>query len=256
MRGLRGWRAALLLTLLLGAWEAYVDAGGADALILPAPHAVLSALVADRGLLWSNFLATAREVLLGVAFAAVVGLTVTVAMHFSRTLRDAIYPLAVASQAVPIILIAPVLLLWLGLGLLPKLVVIGLVSFFPVVVATTAGLAGVDPDLIKLMQTFDASRLSIFRHVELPSALPGLVTGAKIAVSVAVIGAVLGDTATGTNSGLPYLFMQSEEQLLMPRAYATVVLLCLFSLVLFGLLSLAERRALPWAYQSKGEINR
>ena len=100
-----------------------------------------------------------------------------VAIHFSPTLRRAVYPLLVASQAVPIPVIAPVLVLWLGFGMLPKLVVVALVSFFPIVVTTLAGLEAVDPELIKLMRTFDASRLTTFRHVELPSALPGRVHG-------------------------------------------------------------------------------
>jgi ABC-type nitrate/sulfonate/bicarbonate transport system permease component len=241
-----------VLALLVGLWEAYVDAGGAEPLILPAPHSVAKALFDDRSLLWSNFLTTAEEVLLGILVAAAVALAFAVALHFSRvTLRPAIYPLLVASQAIPIVLIAPLLVLWLGFGLLPKLVVIALVSFFPIVVTALAGLAAVDPDLLKLMHTFDASRLRTFRHIELPSALPGVLTGAKIAVAVAVIGAVFAELA-GSSSGLGYLYQQSQGQLLMPRAYAIVVILCLFAVLLFGLLTLAERFAVPWAYQSTG----
>jgi ABC-type nitrate/sulfonate/bicarbonate transport system permease component len=130
--------------------------------------------------------------------------------------------------------------------------VIALVSFFPIVVTTLDGLASVDADLLKLMRTFDAGRLRTFWHVELPSALPGVLTGAKIAVVVAVIGAVLAEYA-GASSGLGYLFQQSQAQLLMPRAYAAVVVLCLFAIALFGLLTLAERLAVPWAYRSRGE---
>jgi ABC-type nitrate/sulfonate/bicarbonate transport system permease component len=120
------------------------------------------------------------------------------------------------------------------------------------VVATLAGLATVDGDLIKLMRTFDASRSSTFRHVEFPSALPGLFTGAKIAVVVAVIAAVFAEQ-TGASSGLGFLFEQSIPQLLTARAYAAVVILSLFAIALFGLLTLAERLLLPWAYQPRGE---
>jgi len=251
---LRGWRPLLLLILLIGCWELYVDLGGADPLILPAPHQVASSLYTDRSLLWSNFLVTAREVLLGILVAAVAGFTFAVALHFSkRTLRPAVYPLLVASQTIPIPIIAPLLVFWLGFGILPKLVVIALVSFFSIVVTTLAGLAAVDPDLVKLMRTFDASRLRIFRHVELPSALPGVFTGAKIAVAVAVIGAVFAEQA-GSNSGLGYLFQESLPQLLTARAYAAVAILSAFAIVLFALLSLAERLALPWAYAPKGDL--
>ena len=241
-----------LLVFVIGLWELYVDLGGADPLILPPPHAVAKALYTDRSLLWSNFLVTAQEVLLGVAVAALAALALAIAIHFSRTLRGAVYPLLVASQALPIPMVAPVLVLWLGFGILPKLGVIALVSFFPIVVTTLAGLAAVDPELLKLMRTFDAPRLRTFRHVELPSALPGLLTGAKIAVVVAVIGAYLAELA-GSNSGLGYLFQQSEAQLLMPRAYAAVLILSAFAIVLFALLTLAERSIVPWAYQPLGE---
>jgi ABC-type nitrate/sulfonate/bicarbonate transport system permease component len=251
----RGWRAALLLVVLLGIWELYVDLGGADPLILPPPHQIASSLFTDRGLLWSNFLVTAEEVLLGILVAAVVGFVFAIALHLSgRTLRPAVYPLLIASQTIPIPMIAPLLVLWLGFGILPKLVVIALVSFFSIVVTTLAGLSAVEPELIKLMRTFDASRLQIFRHVELPSALPGLFTGAKIAVVVAVIGAVFAEIA-GATSGLGYLFNQSLPQLLTARAYAAVVILSVFAIALFGLLSLAERLALPWAYQPRGDLH-
>ena len=250
-----GWRPLLLLAVLLGIWELYVDLGGANSLILPAPHAIAQSLYDDRSLLWSNFVVTAGEVLLGILVAAVAGLGLAIAIHFSRTLRQAIYPLLVASQAIPIPIIAPLLVLWLGFGIAPKLVVIALVCFFPIVVTTLAGLAAVDPGLVKLMRTFDAPRRRTFWHVEFPSALPGVLTGAKIAAAIAVIAAVLAELS-GANSGLGYLYQQSEAQLLMPRAYAAVLILCLFAISLFALLTVIERIALPWAYETTGETTR
>jgi NitT/TauT family transport system permease protein/putative hydroxymethylpyrimidine transport system permease protein len=244
--------AILLLAALVGIWELYVDLGGADPLVLPPPHDVAKALYSDRSLLWSNFVVTAQEVLLGILVAAIAALALAIAIHFSATLRRAIYPLLVGSQAVPIPVFAFVLVLWLGFGLAPKLLVVALVSFFPIVVTTLAGLSAVDPDLLKLMRTFDAPRLRTFRHVEFPSALPGVLTGAKIAVAVSVIGAVFAELA-GSSSGLGYLFQQSENQLLMPRAYATVLVLSAFAIALFGLLTLFERLAVPWAYQPRLE---
>jgi ABC-type nitrate/sulfonate/bicarbonate transport system permease component len=249
------WGAALVLLVLFGAWELYVDTGGVDPLLVPAPHAVVKAMYTDRSLLWSNFLVTAQEVLLGMALAAIAGLAFSVALHFSRALRAAVYPLLIASQTIPVPMLAPVLVLWLGFGILPKLVVVAVVSFFSIVVTTLAGLAAVDPDLIKLMRTFDASRTSTFRHVEFPSALPGLFTGAKIAVVVAVIAAVFAEW-NGASSGLGFLYQQSIPQLLTARAYAAVVILSVFAIALFALLTMAERLLLPWAFQSRGEPRR
>ncbi|MBV9803509.1 MAG: ABC transporter permease [Solirubrobacterales bacterium] len=245
--------AALLLIALLGAWELYVDVKGSTfSLILPAPHQVAQALYTDRGLLWSNFLVTAEEVLLGIVVATVVGFLLAVAIHFSPTLRRAAYPLLVASQAVPVVILAPVLAFWLGFGLLPKLVVVAMVSFFSIVVTTTAGLAAVDPDLLKLMRTFDASRARTFWHIELPAALPGAFTGAKIAVAVSVIGAVFAEW-NGSNSGLGYVILQALPQLKAARGMAAVVILSLFAIALFALLGLAERLALPWVYLPSGK---
>ena len=245
--------AVLLLAILIGIWELYVDLHDATfSLVLPAPHQVAKALYTDRALLWSNFLVTAEEVLLGIMLATVVGFLLAVAIHFSPTLRRAVYPLLVASQAWPVVILAPVLVLWLGFGLLPKLVVIALVSFFSIVVTTTAGLAAVDPDLLKLMRTFDASRMRTFRHVELPAALPGVFTGVKIAAAVSVIGAVFAEW-TGSNAGLGYVILQSLPQLLAARGMAAVVILSLFAIGLFSLLSIAERLVLPWAYRPREE---
>jgi putative hydroxymethylpyrimidine transport system permease protein len=252
-RALRAAPAVILVLALIGVWELYVDLKGPTfSLILPSPHQVAKALYTDRGLLWSSFLVTAQEVLLGILVATVIGCVLSVAIHFSPTLRRATYPLIVGSQAVPVAVFAPVLAYWLGFGILPKLVVVALVSFFSIVVTTTAGLAAVDPDLLKLMRTFDASRLTAFRHVELPSALPSVFTGAKIAVAVSVIGAVFAEY-TGSNSGLGYVILVSQPQLLAARTVAAVVVLSLFAIGLFALLALAERLALPWAYGPREE---
>jgi ABC-type nitrate/sulfonate/bicarbonate transport system permease component len=252
-----GSRSALhalaLLGILAGAWELYVDLGAVSPLILPAPHAIVAALFRDRSLLWSNFLVTAEEVLLGILLATGAALALASAMHFSRLVRSAIYPLLIASQTIPIPMLAPILVLWLGFGLAPKLVVVGLVSFFSIVVTTLAGFAAVDPELTKLMRTFGASRRRVFLSVELPAALPGVFTGARIAVIIAVLGAVFAEQA-GANSGLGYIFTQSINQLLTARAYASVVILSVFAIVLFAAIALAQRIALPWSRQPIGDL--
>jgi len=249
------WPAAAMVLALLGAWELYVDLGGADVLILPAPHAIAQSLYDDRGLLWSNFLVTAEEIVLGIAVAVIAGLGLASVILFSATLRRALYPLLVASQAVPVPLLAPVLALWLGFGIGPKLVVIALVSFFSIVVTTLAGFAAVDPALLKLMQTFDASRMQTFWRVQLPASLPSVFAGVRIAVAVAVIGAVFAEWMEAS-AGLGYLFEQSINQILPARAFATAAILCALSVGLFGLMTVAERRLLPWAHQPPGDPTR
>lgn len=241
---------AIVLTLL-GAWELYAELGSVDDLILPAPHEVAQALWEDRTLLWDDFTVTAVEVLLGILVAGAAGFLLPIALHLSLPLRRSFYPLLIASQAIPIVIVAPLLVVWLGFGLAPKLVIIGLVCFFPIVVTTLDALARVDPELPKLMRTLDASRWRVLRHVELPAALPGLFSGAKVAAAFAVIGAVFAEWS-GSEAGLGHLFQTAIPQLLTARAYAAVVILSAFSIALFGLLTLAERLVVPWAYDPPG----
>jgi putative hydroxymethylpyrimidine transport system permease protein len=248
MRRLGGMlTAAAIVLALFGAWELYAVLGPVDSLLLPAPHEVAEALYDDRGLLWDNLTVTAGEVLLGILVAGAAGFGCAVALHLSLALRRSVYPLLVASQTIPIPIVAALLVVWLGFDLAPKLVIIGLVSFFPIAVTTLDALARVDPELIKLLRTLDAPRLAVLRHVELPAALPGLFSGAKIGVTVAVIGAVFAEQA-GSSSGLGHLIQQAIPQLLTARAYAAVLILSAFAIALFGLLTLAERLLVPWAH--------
>jgi putative hydroxymethylpyrimidine transport system permease protein len=246
-------RALMLAVLLLAGWEAYAQLSGIDDFILPAPTEVAAALYTDRAVLWQNFQVTAAEVLLGIGVAVAAGVGCAVAIHLSATLRRTAYPLLVASQTIPIVIVAPLLVAWLGYDLAPKLAIVGLVCFFPVTVTTLDGLAGADPDLRKLMRTLDASRLQTFRRVEAPGALPALFSGARIAVAVAVIGAVLAEQA-GSSDGLGHLILQAIPQFQTARAYAAVVVLSAFAIALFAGLRLAERRLLPWAHRSEGAV--
>jgi putative hydroxymethylpyrimidine transport system permease protein len=241
---------AALLALLLGAWELYARLGPLDPLILPAPDQIVSSLWDDRGLLWDNLVVTGKEVLLGVLLSVAAGLVCAVAIHLSTTLRRGVYPLLVASQTLPIVIVAPLLVAWFGYGIAPKLAIVALICFFPVTVTTLDALASVDPDAVKLLRTLDASRWQVFRHVEAPAALPGLLSGTQIAVAVAVIGAVLAEQA-GSSDGLGHLLLQAIPQLQTPRAYAAVALLSALALLLFGALTLAERVAVPWAPRTR-----
>jgi putative hydroxymethylpyrimidine transport system permease protein len=245
------WKALILFLVLLGAWELYAQLGSVDDLILPAPSEVAQALWEDRSLLWDNFVVTAEEVLLGLLVATAAAALLATAIHFSPTVRGAVYPLLVASQTIPIVIVAPLLVVWFGYDIGPKLAIIALICFFPIVVGALDGLASVDPELGKLMRTLDASRWRTFRLVEVPSALPSLVTGARIAVAVAVIGAVLAEQA-GSSDGLGHLLLQATPQLETARAYAAVAVLSVFAVALFAALALVERALLPWSHRTRG----
>jgi ABC-type nitrate/sulfonate/bicarbonate transport system permease component len=247
--------AASVLLVLLGAWEVYVDTGGVDPFVLPAPHEVAAALWNNAGLLSSNFAITAQEVGLGIVVSLVVGFGLAVVVHLSPTLHRALYPLLVASQAVPIVVVAPLLVFWWGFGVLPKLAVIGVICFFPVVVTTVDALASVDPDQLKLLRTLDASRWQAFRFAEAPAALPAALSGAKISLAVAVIGAFIAESTTGTTgsfAGLGHEIVSDVTALQTARAYAAAAVLGVFAVACFYALAVAERRLAPWAHRPRG----
>jgi NitT/TauT family transport system permease protein/putative hydroxymethylpyrimidine transport system permease protein len=236
--------ALLVVLALAGAWELYARSGAVDPLVLPAPSDVARALVEDRALLWENFLVTLSEVAAGLVAALLAGFLLAVLLHFSRTARRALEPLLVASQALPVVVIAPLLLVWLGFDLAPKVAIIALVAFFPVVVTTRDALRATDPELLKLLRTLDASRWQAFRFAELPAAAPAALSGAKIAVAVSVIGAVFAEYA-GSSAGLGNLLLQAIPQLQTARAYAAVVVLAALAVGLFYLFAAAERWLAP-----------
>ncbi len=245
----------LLLLALLAAWELYVDLSGVERELLPAPHEVGSAIWHGGAVLWRNFAVTAEEVVLGLSMALAIGFALGVAMHLSPLLRRSVYPLAVGSQAVPIPVIGVLLVFWWGFGIFPKLVVIALICFFPVLVTTVDALASVDPDQLKLMRTLDASRWQAFRLTELPAALPAALSGARVALAVGVIGAFIAEVATPTTGPYPGLGRQimTDVNLETAQAYAGTVVLVVFAVLCFHSLGLAERKLAPWRDRPTGD---
>jgi putative hydroxymethylpyrimidine transport system permease protein len=248
----RGWLLpVLLLAALLGAWQiaasngAIASALNIESYLVPSPAEIGESLWDNRVLLAENAWVTLREVVLGFACAIVAGLAIAVGLHLSETLRRASYPLLIVSQTIPIIAIAPILLIWFGFGIGPKLALVGLVCFFPIVVNTLDGLRASDPEAAKLMRSLDASRWQILRRVELPGALPYVFSGARIAAVFTTIGAVFGEWA-GSSAGLGHLMLQDNAQLETARVFAAFAVLSAIALALFGLVALAERRVVTW----------
>jgi putative hydroxymethylpyrimidine transport system permease protein len=241
----------LFLAALIGIWQIAASSGalanlfGIEDFLVPSPSEVASSIWENRSLLAENAGVTLREMVFGLGVAIVVGVGFAVVMHLSETLRLATYPLLIASQTVPIIVIAPILVLWFGFGILPKLAIVALICFFPITVNTLDGLRSVGPEGIKLMRTLDGSRWQILRRVEAPAALPYFFSGAKIAVVIAPIGAVFGEWV-GADSGLGHLILTDNGRIEVAREFAATAVLSAMALVLFGLAALAERRVVTW----------
>ena len=243
----RKYLSAIALTVaLLVAWELIVRLGHVPEYLLPAPTQILADLKTDWVILWPAMLVTLKEVLIGFVIATVAGVGLAVVLHLYGPLRRAVYPILIGSQTIPIVVLAPILVILFGYGILPKLVIVALICFFPIVVNGIDGLRAVDEDFIRMMYTLDATRLGIFRRVEFPGALPSFFSGMRIAATFAAIGAVFGEWS-GSNAGLGYVMLEATPNLLTARIFAAILMLTVISLVLFGLVSLLERIAVPWA---------
>ena len=240
------WVAPVLMfAAAILAWQGVASTDWFDDLTLASPTEVADSLWSDRSLLFDSLGTTVTEVLVGLAISVAVGFVTAVAMHLWRPLHEAAYPLLVGSQAIPVVIVAPLFIIAFDYGLWPKVAIVALVCFFPITVNLMDGLRSVAPEQLKLMRSLGASRLQTLWKVELPSALPSLFSGLKIAATVSVIGAVFGEAA-GAESGLGYLVLLDNHQLETPRAYAGVVLLAALAVGLFLLTTLAERYATPW----------
>jgi len=235
----------LLLAGLMALWQGVASLSSVDDLTLASPSETLQALRDDWSLLMHNAGVTLVEVALGLAIAVGAGLAFAVAMHLSRALREAAYPLLIASQAIPIVVLAPIFVLAFDYGIGPKLAIVALICFFPVTVNVVDGLRSVEPELLKLMRSLGASRLQTLAKVELPSSLPFFFSGLRVAATVSVIGAVFGEWA-GADEGLGRLVLLGNNQLQTPRVYAGIVILTLMAVALFSLVALAERLICPW----------
>lgn len=236
--------AALLAAIIL-VWEIAVRASGVPTWLLPAPSEVGRSLIEDRDILFPNAMVTLSEVLLGFALALCAGVLLGIAVFRYAMLNRVLYPLIIASQTIPVPALAPLLLIWFGYGLLPKVLVTALVGFFPIVVNTVEGLRSTDRDVVNLLRSFGASPGKVFRLAEFPSSLPFIFSGAKIAIAICVIGAVFGELV-GAKAGLGYLMTRAIAQFETPRLVAAIVLLSLMGTGLFALIGLIERQVLPW----------
>ena len=247
-RGGVAWRVLPPLVFgvaLLLVWQAYVAVSGVREGIVPSPVEVAHALLRDRGVLLSSAGTTLSEILLGYGVAVLVGVALAVAVSSSRVIGRAIYPWLVVSQMVPIPAIAPVVVLWTGFDIRPKLIVIALVTFFPITVNAIDGLRATDPELVGLLRTLGAGRRDILRIARLPSALPYVFSGLRVAAAFAVLGAVFAEWA-GASSGLGYLILTYNSQALTADVFAVVVVLAVIGVAMFAAVGIIERVTVPW----------
>jgi NitT/TauT family transport system permease protein len=238
--------STLTFIAMIALWEVLVRQLEIPAWMLPSPSAIAEAMMEWRGELALHSMVTLYETLVGFALAIVISIPLAVAVVYSPLLQNTIYPILLALQSMPKVAIAPLLALWIGFGPAPKIVVVFLVCFFPIIVATATGLTAVPASLMDLIRSLSASPAQTFLKIRFPTAMPHIFVGLKIAITFAVIGAVIGEFV-GSEHGLGYLILVSTSQSRTPLAFGALVLLTIMSIVLYYAIAFLERIIVPWA---------
>ncbi|MGB6536010.1 MAG: ABC transporter permease [Xanthobacteraceae bacterium] len=227
-------------------WQAYAQAFDVSKIVLPSPTDILRACWQHYDLLLQETWPTFVESVCGFALALGLGIPMAVCVANSRMLNLSLYPILIATQSVPKVAIAPIILVWFGLGIQSKLAIAFLVAFFPIVVDTATGLKETPSGLIELGRSLRATRWQMFAKIQFPAALPFIFSGAKVAVTLAVIGAVIGEFV-GSVNGLGNLLLSANSQLNGPLAWAALIWLSVLGILLFIAVALAQRLIMPWA---------
>lgn len=256
----RGWDAVpwlpvVVVAALIGLWQAAVWLLRPPVWLLPSPVDVLRALIRWKGTLPVHILTTLYETLAGFTLAVMVAVPISVVMASSRIAKNIVYPILLALQSVPKIAIAPLLLIWVGYGEPPKIIVAFLVCFFPIVVSTTQGLDAVPQDWLDLARSLSATPRQILFKIRFPSAMPYMFVGFKVAMTLAVMGAVIGEFV-GSERGLGYLILISSSQAETALAFGAMLLLAVLSVSLYFIVELVERLVIPWAKPLRRDLRR
>ena len=241
----RGIPAILSVLTALLIWEAYVRLSGISPLMLPAPSRVLAQIAANRGLLWTNTLQTLKATGAGFALSLSVAAGLSVLLDFMPRLRRALFPIFVVSQTLPLVAIAPLVVLWFGFDLTPKVLLVALVTFFPMLVALVDGYGATDPEIEDLLRSMGATRRGVFWRARLPSAMPYFFAGLRISITYAVVAAIFAEYV-GARAGLGIVILNAKNSFRPDLVLAAVVISSAVTLVLFGVTALAQHVVLRW----------
>jgi len=249
----RAWGAPLLtLSLVIVAWQLVVVGFRVPEYLLPAPSGIAGAMAAEWRYLALHSAVTLYEILWGFVLAALVGVPLAMLIVYSPVIERSLYPLLVATQAVPKIAVAPLLIFWAGLGLFPKILVAFAISFFPIVIDTVVGLRSVEPELLYLARSMGAGERKIFLKIRFPSALPNVFAGLKVSVTLATVGAIVGEFIQA-DRGLGYALQQATSVINTQLAFATIFLLAVMGIALFVAVEALEHRLTPWSAARRAE---
>ena len=237
--------------LLLGAWQAVSVTGLVPADMLPAPTRIVSAGAAESDALLRNAWPTLVATVAGFALSVTMAFVIATVLDFSRILRAALLPLLIVSQTLPLIALAPLVVLWFGFGMWPKILLVAFVTFFPMVVGFLRGFEAADPEAERLVQSMGGSRLAVFRTIRVHAAIPSFFSSLRISITYAVVGAIFAEYA-GAVAGLGVYMQQQKNVFRTDLVLAAVVVSTILTLALYGLVVLIERVCVPWVRIEQG----
>jgi len=241
------FRAALILFMLMVTWQAIVMIFKLPAFILPEPLAVLERLITRSDVLLKHSWVTTQEIVLGLLLGLSMGLFFALQMLLFKPIKQWLLPILIASQAIPVFAIAPILMIWLGYGITSKIVMAAMIIFFPVVTCCYDGLKNTPTGYLDLVQTMQATKWQTLRHIQLPASLPTLASGIRVAVVIAPIGAVAGEWV-GSSEGLGYLMLQANARMLIDEMFAALFILSAISVCLYFITDKCLDRLIPWQH--------
>jgi NitT/TauT family transport system permease protein len=231
-------------------WELVVAVFRVQEFVLPGPSAVWAALWKWREAIWFNAAQTLYTTLVGFALAVVGGMVLGLAIGYSTLVYRAVYPLLIGFNSIPKAAIVPVLVIWFGIGTIPAILTAFLISFFPIVVNVSTGLATLEPELQDVLRSLGASKREIFVKIGIPRSLPYFFASLKVAATLAFVGAVISETVAA-NRGIGYLMLSASSRFEVPLVFAGLVVVALMGVALFAVFSIIERRLTGWAYRGQ-----
>lgn len=247
VRIFRSLPALLSILAAFAAWEVYVRVSGISSLMLPAPSRVIDQMIQNREILWANTVPTIQATALGFACSLCVAFSLSIVIDFMPRVRRALFPIFVMSQTLPLVAIAPLVVLWFGFDLTPKIMLVALVTFFPMLVALVDGYESTDPEIEALLASMGASKRVIFKRARLPSAMPYFFAGLRISITYAVVAAIFAEYV-GARAGLGIVILNAKNSFRPDLMLAAVVISSMLTLVLFAATAILQRIVLRWRY--------
>lgn len=230
---------------LLLAWETVSRFEVFPPFILPSPSSILVSLITGFTSMQYDILITLYEALTGFIIAIILSVVIAITMDSIIGFKKTLYPVLIISQTVPIIIIAPLFIIWFGYGYTPKIVIVTLICFFPITISLLQGLAAVDKELIDLLRSMGSNKLQIYKFVKIPSAMPGFFSGLKIAATYSIMGATIGEWVGG-KSGLGVYMIRAKQAFETDRVFAAIIIITILSILLLKIIEFAEKKNMPW----------